>query len=74
MHSSQPESLKHLGLRLSLSKYEAAKSLDLDFDLAEEAVSKLALGGPSALDFLLRLFPGASPQAGMDRAFGALRS
>ncbi len=41
---------------------------------ASEAVSKLALGGPSALDFLLRLFPGASPQAGMDRAFGALRS
>ncbi len=41
---------------------------------AEEAVSKLALGGPSALDFLLRLFPGALPQAGMDRAFGALRS
>jgi hypothetical protein len=39
---------------------------------AEEAVSKLALGGLSALDFLLRPFPGALPQAGMDRAFGAL--
>jgi hypothetical protein len=39
---------------------------------AEETVSKLALGGPSALDFLLRPFPGALPQAGMDRAFGAL--
>ena len=39
---------------------------------AEEAVSKLELGGPSALLFLFQSLPGALPQAGMDRAFGAL--
>jgi hypothetical protein len=39
---------------------------------AEEAVSKLALGGPSALPFLFQSIPGALPQAGIDRAFGAL--
>jgi hypothetical protein len=39
---------------------------------AEEIVSKLALSGPSALYFLLRPFPGALPQAGMDRAYSAL--
>ncbi len=29
---------------------------------ASESVSKLALGGPSALDFLLRLFLGLRPR------------
>jgi hypothetical protein len=36
----------------------------------EEAVSKLAWSGLSALDSLFRLPPGALPQADIDRAFG----
>jgi len=43
----------------------------LGLSVSPEAVSKLQLNGPSALCFLPRTFPGASPQADIVRAFGA---